>query len=120
MANRMERGAAWKAAKQAALCAATVTYARGSSSHSIKGQRTLSQFQSDQGPVQLFVSIQAYTIAVDDFEATTLNEPKRGDRITDTINGTVHVFEVMPQANERAFSTDAHRTAFKVLCKRIA
>lgn len=120
MSNRMERGAAWKAAKQAAYCAANVTYARGADSHSIKGQRIASSFPVEPGSIAVYVTNQSYTIAVDDFADTGLVEPRRGDRITDTINGLLHVFEVMPSTSERAFTNDAHRTAFKVQCRRIA
>lgn len=51
----------------------------------------------------------------------TLGEPRRGDRITETIDGVACVFECMAPGNEPAWRwSDAGRTKYRIHTKQVS
>lgn len=100
----------------------SVTYTRGDSSLSLTawlGRTLFSRLASPGvGGAAVEWGDRDYLVAVADL---TLGEPALGDRITETINGTAVVFEVLtPDTGEPAWRySDPTRTVWRIHTKRV-
>lgn len=98
----------------------TVSYTRSDTTVSITAVvgQTLDVSQANTGTLTEYGE-RDYLIKAT--EITSLGEPLIGDRITETLAGSSHVFEVMSPTNgEPAWRwSDAERTVYRVHCKRV-
>jgi len=105
--------------------AVAITYSRGSQSVSIAEADEAAwpdntRFSSNQeGGARLIWGDRDYLIKVS--ALTAMGEPREGDRITETINGTAMIFQVMtPDTGEPSWRySDTQRTLYQLHVKRV-
>jgi len=119
MADILETASDWLTTMNHAHRARTVTYVRGETTASVVAVvgRTMHRVPRDFG---LFEEVETrdYLIQVDDL--TAFGEPAAGDRIKDTLNAVVEIFEVMSPGDEPVFRySDAYRKLFRIHTKHV-
>lgn len=129
--SRLSRGQAALIARQkaGATTGQTITYTRKAggtvdlTSKAWVGRTVFRRNQmNDASGAAVVFGDRDYLIPVDDLTSGgTAFEPIRGDRITETINGTATTFEVIAQLGEpeQRFS-DQDRTVYRVHTKKVA
>lgn len=102
---------------------ATVTIARGSkSTGSVTAEAYVNEYtvETEDGLVTS-LAVRDYVISVADYTISgAAVQPRRGDRITETISGTEYTFEVMPLASMPASQwTDTDASRWLIHTKRV-
>jgi hypothetical protein len=102
VASRISQAAEWLRAKRKAYLATRVTYHRGEASVALDVSLGKSVFETDDGRgATIVVERRDFIIPVADL---TLGgervRPKAGDRIRETVEDVVHVYEVMGVGKE--------------------
>lgn len=121
MTDQLAEGVAWLQEQRRAHMVSSVIYARGASTVSdvsaTVGQ-TIFRLEDGAGPVEYWES---RDYLIDAADLTSLGEPEAGDRITQTLNGTDEIFEVMAPADEAPWRwSDAHgRTVYRIHTKYV-
>ena len=119
MADVLETASDWLTTMNRAHRPRTVTYVRGESTASVVAVvgRTMHRVPRDFGLYEE-VETRDYLIQVDNLAA--FGEPAPGDRIKDTLNAAVEIFEVMSPGDEPVFRySDAYRKLFRVHTKHV-
>lgn len=101
----------------------SVSYSRGSSSVSLTAIPSV----VDYGKIDAMGEAPATIATMRDYLiscsaiviSSAIVEPRRGDRITETINGASQVFEVMPLENRPAAELQHDGARWLVHCKRV-
>ena len=124
MADILKDGATWLADQRRAFMTRTVTYERGNDAVDLPATVGQTDFNltDDYGAAIRYVS-RDFLIAVADLVLNgTPTEPKRGDRIRETVGGVTHVHEVMgPGGSDADWRySDPHRTTYRIHTKRIS
>lgn len=115
----MERGASMLGTTLAAAAGVSIIYTRGSTTLTISGAivgQTVMQSEGDAALIEW--RSRDYIMAASALGA--LGEPARGDRIAETIRGTVKTFEVLSDADRGNFSyLDSGRTLIRIRTKEV-
>lgn len=113
--------------QQAAVTGETVTYARGAERVDLTnkawcGRTLFSRSPQEAGGAAVVWGDRDYLIPVADLVlGGTAVTPKRGDRIEETVGGTVVTFEVQsPLAEPEWRYSDQTRTVYRVHTKKVA
>jgi hypothetical protein len=118
--NLFEKARDWLPAAVQAAAGVSVTYARGVTSLAITAVVGRTAFASNQmGGPRIEWGDRDYLITVEDL---TIGEPAIGDRVTEVIDGTSIVFElVTPDTGEPAWRySDPQRTVYRLHMKRVS
>ena len=119
MGDIFQTGAAWLASQKKAHASQTVTYSRNGVSVSVQAELGKAELEvtGSDGQPKLEIYAQAFWINVADLVlGSTAIEPERGDRVT--FGG--QTFQVnFPGNGGQPFLHDAHKTRYKVFCKKI-
>ena len=120
----LSRGMAWLSDTLGTAAGESVTYTRGSDSVSLTAWvgRTLFATQSVGSTARVEWGERDYLIPVADLVlATVAVTPRKGDRISQVIDGDTLVFEIVAPGNEPSWRySDPGRTLYRVHCKRVA
>ena len=126
MTDMLKDGAEWLADQRRAFMSRTVTYERGTDLVELPATVGQTDFSltDDYGAAIRYVS-RNFLIAVSDLVINgSMTEPKRGDRIRETVGDVTYVHEVMgPSASGGSEQdwrySDPQRTTFRVYTKQI-
>ena len=119
MADLLEQGEAWLAGMNRKHRARSVTYTRDGQSAEIAAVVGRTVFRVDKG-YGLFERVESRDYLVDAQDLEAFDKPERGDRIKETLNGKVEVFEVMAPGNEPHFRySDPYRRVFRIHTKHV-
>ena len=97
MADLLERGSNWLEDRRTKFCTRDVTYVRGTTSAAVRATVGRTEFKTDDGEaVRIeFTDRDFLVLAVDLVLAGNPTLPERGDKVRESQDGTVYVFEVM-------------------------
>ncbi len=97
MADLLERGSRWLEDQRTKHCTRDVTYVRGAASAAVRATVGRTEFKTDDGEtVRIeFTDRDFLILAADLILAASPTLPERGDKVRETQDGTVYVFEVM-------------------------
>ena len=120
--SRLSRAETWLAAKLKAIESVTVTYSRNSQSVSLSATVDTDQPEVvDSMGIPVKIVDRSYVFTASDLAFSgTAFEPRVGDRITETIAGSVEVYEVMPIDKKPPFERTPHGASVKVHTKRVS
>ena len=119
MADLLETASGWLADMNRRHRARTVRYVRDGVSIEIAAVVGRTVFRVDKG-YGLFERVEVRDYQVDAEDLAALGKPERGDRIRDTLNGKVEVFEVMAPGNEPHFRySDPYHRVFRIHTKHV-
>ena len=123
MTDMLKDGTAWLADQRRAFMTRTVIYERGNDSVDLPATAGQTDFNltDDYGAAIRYVS-RDFLITVTDLVINgSVTEPKRGDRIRETVGDVTYVHEVMgPGAFEPDWRySDPHRTTYRIHTKQI-
>ncbi len=119
MADLLQQGSDWLAERLKATASQSVLYSRGANSNIVLATigRTVFETTSEIGIVERWEA-RDYLIQAADL---ALGEPRRGDQIRETRNGTTYVYEVMAPGNEPAYRfSDPYRKTYRIHTKLVA
>jgi len=126
----MSRGMNWLGERHKAVEGVTVSYTRNEATASVVAvvgdQKGNVQNRAQQGQSLLTWSDRDYLIRAVDLAAALLpyameNPPAIGDRITETINGVAHVFEVSRKPNESPWVwSEPEQVTYRIRTKRVS
>ena len=123
MTDLLEQGSNWLQAKRTQHASRVVTYARGAASVDVSATIGKTTFEVDNGYGVLVrhESRDFLILSVDlvlDAEQTL---PQRGDRIRETQNGKIYVYEVSAPGQEPCWRySDPYRKTLRIHSKQIA
>jgi hypothetical protein len=124
MSDLLASGLAWHAAQLKSFASRAVTYSRGSQSLSVQATVGRSDYDVASGDAGFQrVVTRDYLIALADLASLAGGgEPKRGDRIIETIAGVARTFEVAaPGDGVQCFAfSDTDGNVVRVHTKRVA
>lgn len=126
MANLLQRGLDYlvRTMESAAAVDGGVTYTRSSETVSLTAWvgRTVFRRNTQERAAIIFGERDYLFQAADLVLGGTVTVPRKGDRITETVNGQSLVFEVMPPESDEPVwrFSDQLRTVIRVHCKRVA
>ena len=121
--NLLDAGQAALVRRMKASRGRSLTYSRGGTQAAVTGWVGLSGFPATLGEhgARQEWGDRDYFFAVADL--STFGEPQEGDRVTETLNGTATVFEVILPAGggEQAWRySDQNRTVYRLHTKKVA
>lgn len=120
MTDLLERGAAWLDQQRSRHLTRTVTYLRGTDSAELPatiGQTTFEQ-ADEYGVIHRTQSRDYLISAADLVLVGTVEQPKAGDRIRETVGAQVFLYEVMAPGGEPPWRySDPHRNTLRVRTK---
>ena len=97
----------------------TVTYARGALSARVAATVGQTGFQVDSG-YGLFQEVTSRDFIIDVADLAAFGEPARGDRITESLNDSDEVFEVLaPGAEPHFVFSGPDRMVFRIHTKHV-
>jgi hypothetical protein len=97
-----------------------ITYTRGGESITVTARVGRTAFaQNEEGKARILIGDRDYLIEVANL---TFGEPRIGDRITEAIDGTAHVFEIMdlPTGEPPWRYSDPDHTTWRIHVKRVS
>ena len=118
----LQKGSDWLEAQRTAHASKAVLYARGAASVGIQASIGRTEFQVDDGSGVMIqdVSRDFIVLAADLALGSANIEPQRGDRITESINGRVFVYEVAAPGGQQPWRwSDPFGTAYRIHTKRV-
>lgn len=119
MADLLQTGSAWLRSQRRAHISHTVTYARGALSARVQATVGQTSFQVDSG-YGLFQEVTSRDFIIDVDDLAAFGEPQRGDRVTETLNGSNEVFEILAPGTEPHFEySDRDRAVFRIHTKHV-
>jgi hypothetical protein len=97
MADLLERGSRWLEDQRTKHCTRDVTYVRGAASAVVRATVGRTEFKTDDGEtVRIeFTDRDFLILATELVLSGNPTLPERGDKVWETQDGTVYVFEVM-------------------------
>jgi len=96
-----------------------VIYARGAQEKEVPALVGKTVFRVETG-YGLFERVEARDFLVEVADLTEFGEPQRGDRVKDTLNGAVEIFEVMaPNGESHFIYSDPYRKVFRIHAKHV-
>lgn len=120
MTDLLERGAAWLDQQRSRHLTRTVTYLRGTDSVDLPatiGQTTFEQ-ADEYGALRRTQSRDYLISAADLVLAGTVEQPKAGDRIRETVGEQVFLYEVMAPGGEPPWRfSDPYRRTLRIHTK---
>lgn len=119
MADLLQTGSAWLRSQRRDHLSHAVTYSRGAVTASVLATvgQTMHETVDSYG-IMHEEATRDYLIDVDDLAA--FGEPRRGDRITEELNGNHEVFEVLAPGSEPHFRySDPDREVFRIHTKHV-
>lgn len=116
--DRMEQCQEWLTSMNRAHKSRQVTYARGAQEKQVPAVIGKSFFKADNG-YGLFTRVESRDYFIEVADLLEFGEPARGDRVKDTLNGKVEVFEVMAPNGADHFSYDTFRKVFRIHVKHV-
>jgi hypothetical protein len=122
MADLLQQASAWLEEKRTQHAAQTVCYVRGGQSVELPATVGKTTFEVDDGYGVLVrhESRDFLVLAADLLLGDGLTEPQRGDRVHETQNGMVYVYEVTAPGKEPCWRySDAYRKTFRIHTKQI-
>ena len=122
MPDLLEQSQEWLTSMNRIYRSRQVIYARGAQTKEIPALVGKTVFKVDKG-YGLFERVEARDYLIEVADLVPLlggSEPERGDRIKDTLNGSVELFEVMAPGGEGHFRySDPYRKVFRIHTKHI-
>ena len=122
MADLLRQASDWLEEQRTRHAASTVEYVRGSRSAEIPASIGKTTFEVDDGYGVLVrhESRDFLVLVADLLLGDGLTEPQRGDRVQETQNGTVYIYEVTAPGKEPCWRySDAYRKTFRIHTKQI-
>lgn len=121
MRDLLGAGSTWLHGKAKTDASKAVSYARGLDSVTLRARKTGRRDQSVDASAGLMTEVREWDwilTASDLVLASVATEPHIGDRITETIDGTDFVFEVLATGSEGCWRwNDRNQTAYRVHAK---
>ena len=119
MPDLLEQSQEWLTSMNRIFRSRQVIYARGEQSEEVPALVGKTVFKVDKG-YGLFERVEARDFLIEVSDLEEFGEPERGDRIKDTLNGRVELFEVMAPGGEGHFRySDPYRKSFRIHTKHI-
>jgi len=118
MPDLLEQSQEWLTSMNRTHRSRPVVYARGTQTQEVPAVIGKSVFKVDTG-YGLFGRVEARDYFIEVAELTGFGEPQRGDRVKDTLNGKVEIFEVMAPNGEDPFRYEAYRKVLRIHTKHI-
>ena len=123
MTDLLEQGSDWLQAKRTQYASRVVTYARGAASVDVSATIGKTTFEVDDGyGVLVRHESRDFLVLAEDLVLDGQPEnPQRGDRIRETQNGKVFVYEVSAPGKEPPWRySDPYRKTLRVHTKQVA
>lgn len=123
MADLLEWASAWLDGMRAKYLARTVTYCRGEESVEVQATlgRTVFEIADAYGVVEQSESRDFLIPAADLVLGEAVTLPERGDRIRETHDGKVFVYEVMAPGKEPHYRfSDVYRRTLRIHTRQVA
>jgi hypothetical protein len=119
MPDLLEQSQEWLTSMNRIHRSRPVIYARGAQSKEVPALIGRTVFKVDTG-YGLFERVEARDYLVEVADLTEFGEPARGDRVKDTLDGQVELFEVMAPGGEAHFRfSDSYRKVFRIHTKHV-
>jgi hypothetical protein len=122
MADMLQQASDWLEEQRTQHASRMVRYVRGVQSVELPATIGKTTFEVDDGYGVLVrhESRDFLVLVVDLMLGDGLTEPQRGDRVHETQNGTVYVYEVMAPGKEPCWRhSDTYRKTFRIHTKQI-
>jgi hypothetical protein len=122
MTDLLRQASDWLEDQRTRYAASTIVYVRGSRSAEVSATIGKTTFEVDDGYGVLVrhESRDFLVLVTDLLLGGGLTEPQRGDRVHETQNGTVYIYEVAAPGKEPCWRySDAYRKTFRVHTKQI-
>ena len=119
MPDLLEQSQEWLTAMNRLHRSRPVTYARGTQRVTVPAVvgKTLFKVESGYG---LFERVESRDYLIEAADLTSFGEPQRGDRVKETLDGRVEVFEVMaPNAEPHFRYSDPYRKLYRIHTKHV-
>ena len=119
MPDMLEQSQEWLTSMNRIHRSRQVVYARGAQTKEVPALVGKTVFKVDTG-YGLFERVEARDYLVEVVDLSEFGEPARGDRVKDTLNGKVELFEVMAPGGEAHFRySDPYRKAYRIHAKHV-
>ena len=119
MPDLLEQSQEWLTSMNRIYRSRQVIYARGAQTLEVPALVGKTIFKVDKG-YGLFERVEARDFLIEVADLAEFGEPERGDRVKDTLNGSVELFEVMAPGGEGHFRySDPYRKVFRIHTKHI-
>ena len=119
MPDLLEQSQEWLTSMNRIYRSRQVIYARGAQTKEVPALVGKTVFKVDKG-YGLFERVEARDYLIEVADLTEFGEPERGDRVKDTLNDKVELFEVMAPGGEPHFRySDPYRKAFRIHTKHV-
>ena len=122
MADMLREASAWLEEKRHEHLTAPVTYVRGEASVELQATigRTIFEQRDDYGVLEK-VESRDFLVRTEDLVLGGLHAlPERGDRVRETQEGKVYVYEVMAPGKEPHYRfSDPYRTTLRIHTKQV-
>jgi hypothetical protein len=119
MPDLLEQSQEWLTSMNRIYRSRQVVYARGAQEKEIPALVGKTVFKVDKG-YGLFERVEARDYLVEVADLAEFGKPERGDRIKDTLNGSVELFEVMAPGGEDHFIySGPYRKVFRIHTKHV-
>lgn len=122
MADMLQNGAAWLAAKLKAKAGRAITYKRRTHTASLTATvgQTMLRLSDDTGEMQVVWTDRDYLLTPADLILNgSVVLPEKGDIILDATDGTTQRYEVFPYGNEPVHKLDAHSALLRIHTKHV-
>ena len=115
----LEQSQEWLTSMNRIFRSRQVIYARGAQTKEVPALVGKTVFKVDKG-YGLFERVEARDFLIEAADLEEFGEPERGDRVMDTLNGKVELFEVMSPGGEPHFRySDPYRKVFRIHTKHV-
>ena len=115
----LEQSQEWLTSMNRIFRSRQVIYARGAQTKEAPALVGKTVFKVDKG-YGLFERVEARDFLIEAADLEEYGEPERGDRVMDTLNGKVELFEVMAPGGEPHFRySDPYRKVFRIHTKHV-
>ena len=119
MPDLLEQSQEWLTSMNRLYRSRQVVYARGVQEKEVPALIGKTVFKVETG-YGLFERVEARDFLIEVADMTEFGEPARGDRVKDTLNGKVELFEVMAPGGEAHFRySDPYRKVFRIHTKHV-
>ena len=119
MPDLLEQSQEWLTSMNRIYRSRQVIYARGALEKEIPALVGKTVFRVDNG-YGLFERVEARDYLIEVADLAQFGEPARGDRVKETLNGKVELFEVMAPNGEDVFRySDSYRKVFRIHTKHV-
>ena len=119
MSDLLEQSQEWLTSMNRIYRSRQVIYMRGAQTKEVPALIGKTVFKVDKG-YGLFERVEARDYLIEVAGLVEFGKPQRGDRVKDTLNGTVELFEVMAPGGEDHFRhSDPYRKVFRIHTKHV-